>query len=209
MARTDPFRVALLAIAWVVAACEAGPPATPAITPGTSAQPRVVVIVAKDYTYAPPVVDLVPGETVLLEVINGGLTLHEAVIGGQAVQDAWEAADTAYASAPPGEQPEVSVAPERGGLRILVRSGERVDVTWTVPADAATNGTAWFVGCHIPGHWSQGMVVPVRFVGPGGVPLGAGRVPLGVRVVGRLGGTLIRAQPRLAPPPRREETRTA
>jgi FtsP/CotA-like multicopper oxidase with cupredoxin domain len=176
-------RVALLAFAGIVLACEAGPPATPAITPGTPTQPRVVVIVAKDFTYAPPVVDLVPGETVVLQVINGGLTLHEAVIGGQGVQDAWEAADTAYASAPPGAQPQVSVAPEHGGLRILVRSGERVDVTWTVPADAATDGAAWFVGCHIPGHWSQGMVVPVRFVGPGGVPLGAGGALAGARGV--------------------------
>jgi len=174
--RTAPFRlasVAVLGLAWTLVGCEAGPAATPAITPGTSAQPRVVVIVAKDYTYAPPVVDLVPGETVVLQVINGGLTLHEAVIGGQAVQDAWEAADTAYASAPPGQQPQVSVAPEVDGLRILVRSGERVDVTWTVPPNAATDGAAWFVGCHIPGHWSQGMVIPVRFVGPGGVPLGS------------------------------------
>jgi uncharacterized cupredoxin-like copper-binding protein len=180
--RTAPVRLALIAligIAWLMVACDAGPPATPAITPGTLARPRVVVIVAKDYTYAPSVVDLVPGETVVLQVINGGLALHEAVIGAQAVQDAWEAADTAYASAPPGAEPQVSVAPERGGLRILVRSGERVDVTWTVPADAATGGAAWFVGCHIPGHWSQGMVVPVRFVGPGGVPVGAGGVPLG------------------------------
>jgi uncharacterized cupredoxin-like copper-binding protein len=166
-------RVGLLGLAWLVVACEAGPAATPAITPGTATQPRVVVIVAKDYTYAPPVVDLVPGETVVLQVINGGLTLHEAVIGEGPVQDAWEAADAAYSSAPPGVQPEVSVAPELGGLRILVRSGERVDVTWTVPLDAAADGAAWFVGCHIPGHWSQGMVVPIRFVGPGGVPLGS------------------------------------
>jgi FtsP/CotA-like multicopper oxidase with cupredoxin domain len=173
VARTAPVRLALLGIAWAVVACDAGPPATPAITPGTLAQPRVVVIVAKDYTYAPPVVDLVPGETVELQVINGGLALHEAMFGDQAVQDAWEAADTAYASAAPGAEPQVSVPPDRGGLRILVRSGERVDVIWTVPAGAATDGAAWFVGCHIPGHWSQGMVVPVRFVGPGGVPLGS------------------------------------
>jgi len=172
-------RVALLGLAWTFMACEAGPGATPAITPGTAAQPRIVVIVAKDYTYAPPVVDLVPGETVVLQVINGGLTLHEAVIGPAAVQDAWEAADVAYASAPPGAQPEVSVAPERGGVRIVVRSGERVDATWTVPAGAATAGAEWFLGCHIPGHWSQGMVVPVRFVGPGGTPLRPGGVPPG------------------------------
>jgi uncharacterized cupredoxin-like copper-binding protein len=182
--RIASVRLALLVITWVLVACEAGPPATPAITPGTSTQPRVVVIVAKDYTYAPAVVDLVPGETVVLQVINGGLALHEAVLGAQAVQDAWEAADTAYASAPPGAEPQVSVAPEGGGLRILVRSGERVDVTWTVPADAATGGAAWYVGCHIPGHWSQGMVVPVRFVGPGGVPLGAGAVSPGSALPG-------------------------
>ena len=137
------------------------------------------MIVAKDYTFAPPVVDLVPGETVVLQVINGGLALHEAVIGPGAVQDAWEAADTAYASAPPGAEPQVSLAPERGGVRILVRSGQRVDLTWTVPSNVATAGAGWFVGCHIPGHWSQGMVVPVRFVGPGGVPLAVGGVPLG------------------------------
>jgi uncharacterized cupredoxin-like copper-binding protein len=181
--RLAPVRSALLGVTWFLVACEAGPPATPAITPGTSGQPRVVVIVAKDYSYVPPVVDLVPGETVVLQVINGGLALHEAVFGAQAAQDAWEAADTAYASAPPGAEPQVSVAPEGGGLRILVRSGERVDVTWTVPPDAATGGAAWFVGCHIPGHWSQGMVVPVRFVGPGGVPLGAAAVSLGAAAV--------------------------
>ncbi|HYN69507.1 MAG TPA: hypothetical protein VEX41_04785 [Candidatus Eisenbacteria bacterium] len=170
--------VAVVASVLGLVACEAGPATTPAITPGTSANPRAVVILARDYTYAPPVVDLVPGETVVLQVVNGGLTLHEAVIGAQSVQDAWEAADAPYAAAPPGEQPQVSIAPELGGLRILVRSGERVDVTWTVPADAASQGTAWFVGCHIPGHWSQGMVVPVRFVGAGGAPPGAGRVSL-------------------------------
>lgn len=165
--------VAVVTSILAVVACESGPATTPAITPGTSTEPRVVVIVAKDYTYAPPVVDLVPGETVALQVVNGGLTLHEAVIGSQAVQDAWEAADAPFATAPPGVEPQVSIAPGLGGVRILVRSGERIDATWTVPGDAAAAGTAWFVGCHIPGHWSQGMVVPVRFVEAGGVPLGA------------------------------------
>ena len=41
------------------------------------------------------VLDLVPGETVLLHVINGGLEVHEAVIGDAAVQDAWEVAEAA------------------------------------------------------------------------------------------------------------------
>lgn len=164
----------LLAAALAILAGCGDPGTTPAITPGTSAHPRDVIIVAKDYTYVPPIVDLVPGETVLLQLLNGGLVTHEFVIGGMDVQDAWEAAESATANAPPGPTPQVSVAPGVGGLRIVLRSGDRVDVPWTVPADAADRAAAgggWFVGCHIPDHWGLGMVVPVRFVGPDGRPL--------------------------------------
>jgi uncharacterized cupredoxin-like copper-binding protein len=151
-----------------------GPAATPRITPGTAGHPRDVIILAKDYTFVPPVVDLVPGESVVLQIVNGGLVTHEAVIGGMSVQDAWETAEEVTAHAPPGPTPQVSVAPDVGGIRIVVRSGQRVDVPWTVPADAAAGPGGWYVGCHIPGHWELGMVVPVRFVGPDGVPLATG-----------------------------------
>ena len=133
--------------------------------------PRAVVIVAADFEFVPAVVDLVPGETVVVQVINGGLAVHEAVIGPRPVQDAWEAAEAPTASAPPGPTPVVSVEPGLAGLRIVVTSGERRDVAWTVPASAAADAGGWFVGCHIPGHWAEGMVVPVRFVGPDGLPL--------------------------------------
>ncbi len=112
-----------------------------------------------------------PGETVVLHVINGGLETHEAIIGDQAVQDAWAAAEAAVAGAPPGPTPVVSVPPDVAGVRIVVRSGERVDLVWTVPRDAAaatsgaTAGEAgWTVGCHIPGHLDKGMQIPVRWV---------------------------------------------
>jgi hypothetical protein len=154
-------------------ACESGPAVTPAITPGTADDPREVVIVARDYIFVPPIVDLVPGETVVIQLIDGGLIGHEAVFGPSAVQDAWEAAEAPLSSAPPGASPQVSIDPGLGGLRIVVASGERKDVTWTVPAHAAGDAGGWFVGCHIPGHWAEGMVVPVRFVGADGVPLRA------------------------------------
>ena len=81
--------LALLLVA--VAGCsDVGPSPTGSIVPGTSASPREVNIIARDYTFAPDAVDLVPGETVLLHVINGGLEVHEAVVGDAAVQDAWE-----------------------------------------------------------------------------------------------------------------------
>ena len=148
----------------IAAACEVGPPPpTPSIVPGASGSPREVNLIAKDYSFLPDALDLAPGETVLLHVINGGLEVHEVVIGDARVQDAWEVAEAATVGAPPGPTPVVSVPPDVAGLRIVVRSGERVDVVWTVPA--ITPAAAWEVGCHIPGHWARGMRIPVTWVG--------------------------------------------
>jgi hypothetical protein len=151
----------------LVAGCDEGAaPPTPPIHAGASGAPREVNIVARDYGYAPPTVDLIPGETVLLHVVNGGLEVHEAVIGDGTVQDAWEAAEAGAADHPPGATPVVSVPPDVAGLRVVVASGQRVDVVWTVPNDIGS--APWFVGCHIAGHWAKGMVVPVRVPGAGG-----------------------------------------
>jgi uncharacterized cupredoxin-like copper-binding protein len=162
--------VGLVGAAALIVACE-GVAVTPAITPGTPANPRDVVILAKDYTFVPPVLDLVPGETVVLQVVNGGLAAHEAVVGPAEAQDAWERAEAPTASAPPGPTPEISIDPAGTtvGVRVFVGSGQRLDATWQVPGDAGRK--AWFVGCHIPGHIAAGMIVPVRFIGPDGAPL--------------------------------------
>lgn len=145
-------------------ACEAGPPPpTPPVVAGSSGAPREVNLIAKDYEFVPATLDLVPGETILLHVINGGLEIHEAIIGDDAVQDAWERAEAAVAGAPPGPTPVVSVPADVAGLRIVVRSGERVDVVWTVPSG---DTAPLVVGCHIPGHWERGMLIPVRWIDP-------------------------------------------
>lgn len=151
----------IAALALAVGACAGGPPpATPPIVPGASDAPRDVNLIARDFAFEPASLDLVPGETVVLHVINGGLAIHEAVIGDARVQDAWEAAEAATVGAPPGPTPRVSVPPDVAGLRVVVESGQRVDVVWTVPSEAAD----WTVGCHIPGHWEQGMRIPIRWV---------------------------------------------
>jgi uncharacterized cupredoxin-like copper-binding protein len=156
-----------------LAACEPDPAAaTPPVVAGGSDAPRDVNLIARDYSFVPDAMDLVPGETITLRLINGGLETHEAIIGDMAVQDAWEAAEAAVADAPPGPTPIVSVPPDVAGLRLVVRSGERVDVVWTVPDAGVVAGRSWVVGCHIPGHWEKGMQIPVRWIGPdpGGTP---------------------------------------
>ncbi len=162
---------ALCGLACAVAACSPDASTGGPFLPGTAEHPREVIIAARDYSYVPPVVDLVPGETVRFEVVNGGLVTHEVVVGTLDVQDAWEAAEAAPPPAPPGRTPEVSVPPDTGGLRFVLVSGQRVDVTWTVPLDASARQAAWYLGCHIPGHWAEGMVAPVRFIDASGQPV--------------------------------------
>ncbi len=153
--------VALAVVAALAIGCEAGPPPpTPPIVPGDAVAPREVNLIARDYAFEPPTLDIVPGETVILHVVNAGLTVHEAIIGTDAVQAAWEAAESAAADPPPGPTPMVSVAPESSGIRVVVASGERVDIRWTAPTD----GAPLVVGCHIPGHWERGMRIAVRWV---------------------------------------------
>jgi len=148
----------------VLAGCAPAPPGpTPIPIPGTIDRPREVNVIAREYTYDPSTVDLVPGETVLFHIVNAGLDVHEVVIGDARTQDAWEAAEAAVAGAPPGPTPVVSVPADRAGLRVVVTSGQRVDALWTVPMSRTP---ALVVGCHIPGHWAKGMQVAVRFIAP-------------------------------------------
>jgi uncharacterized cupredoxin-like copper-binding protein len=153
-----------------VISCAPAPGATPRITPGTGTAPREVNVIAKEWTYLPSPVDLVPGETVVLHLVNGGTEPHEWVFGDERVQAAWAAAEAAVAGAPPGPTPAVSVPPDVAGLRVTAGSGERVDVTWTVPADGPAQ-RGFVVACRIPGHFENGMAVQVRWVGEDGVPL--------------------------------------
>jgi uncharacterized cupredoxin-like copper-binding protein len=157
-------RCVVVAIALAcLAACSGlgSPAATPPIQPGSSAAPREVNVILKDWLFVPDPVDIVPGESVVLHIVNGGLEIHELVIGDQAVQDAWEAAEAGAANPPPGPTPVVTVPEGKAGVRVVVPSGQRVDLAWTVPRDRATVA-ALVLGCHITGHWDKGMHGVIR-----------------------------------------------
>jgi uncharacterized cupredoxin-like copper-binding protein len=165
-------------LAALLVGCSAEPSAPASIQPGTAEAPREVNVIASDYAFVPAIVRVVAGETVLIHVVNGGLEPHEAVIGDMAVQVAWEEAQARTVGHPPGPTPAVSVHPSQAGIRVFVASGQRVDVRWTVPArppaDASADGGGWFVGCHIPGHFEKGMVVPIEFIDPADAAPGGG-----------------------------------
>ncbi len=155
---------ATLAVSLVLlGAAIAGTPAPtpgPSEQPGTAAAPREVNVIMRDYHFDPTPLYLYPGETIRLNVINGGMVDHELVLGDAAVQDAWTAADAvatppaAFATAPPA-----SVDPGVGGLRIFLASGGSASVIYQVPDTGALQ-----MLCHIPGHLERGMAADVVLV---------------------------------------------
>jgi uncharacterized cupredoxin-like copper-binding protein len=141
-----------------------GPVVTPLPSAGRPDAPREVNVIAKDYVFVPDPVDVLPGETVLIHLVNGGLVPHELVIGDAAVQEAWERAWAATVGGPPGATPEPP-PPDLAGVRAFVESGQRVDIVWTVPDDPAVLARTLF-GCHLPGHWERGMRAGLRIPAP-------------------------------------------
>jgi uncharacterized cupredoxin-like copper-binding protein len=117
-----------------------------------------VTVIMRDYRFDPTPVVLVPGETVRFTIFNGGLVEHDFVIGDEAVQRAWHAADAA--ATPPAllaTAPPASVPPGTGGLRVLLGSGQKAVVEYEVPQDQVLA-----LLCHIPGHIEKGMVGAVE-----------------------------------------------
>lgn len=146
----------------VLGATLAGAPApAPDVTrPGTAESPRPVNVIMRDYRFDPTPIYLVPGETVRLNVVNGGLVEHELVLGDAAIQQAWSQADAA--ATPPGpfaSAPPASVAPGLGGLRLVLASGATTTVDYVVSAMGSLE-----LICHLPGHAERGMVGEVKLV---------------------------------------------
>jgi uncharacterized cupredoxin-like copper-binding protein len=134
------------------------PPDVEIARAGTPGAPRAVTVIMRDYRFDPTPIVLVPGETVSLTVLNGGLVEHELTLGDEAVQTAWSAADAAATPpAPFATPPPAQVPPGTGGLRVLLGSGEEATVIYTVP----TTGALALL-CHLPGHVERGMVGAVE-----------------------------------------------
>jgi uncharacterized cupredoxin-like copper-binding protein len=146
------------------AALAGAPTPTPATSqmPGTVTAPRDVNVIMRDYHFDPTPLYLYPGETVRLNVFNGGMVEHELVLGDETVQDEWSTEDAVNTPpAPFATTPPASVDPSVGGLRILLASGGSTSVIYHVP----DGGTLQML-CHLPGHLEQGMAADVVLVTP-------------------------------------------
>ncbi|MGI8929124.1 MAG: hypothetical protein ACR2H0_06645 [Candidatus Limnocylindrales bacterium] len=146
----------------VLGATLAGAPApTPDVgRPGTADAPRPVNVIMRDYRFDPTPIYLVLGETIRLNVVNGGLVEHELVLGDAALQRAWSGANAA--ATPPGPfatAPPASVAPDLVGLRLVLASGAASTVDYLVPSTGPVE-----LVCHLPGHAERGMVGQVSLV---------------------------------------------
>lgn len=137
------------------AALAAAPAPAPRIDrSGTTDTPRPINVILRDYRFDPTPLYLVPGETVRLNVFNGGLVEHELALGDATFQAAWSTADAAAApSALFATAPPASVDPGVSGLRLVLGSGGAAIVDYVVPA----SGTLQLF-CHLPGHVERGMV---------------------------------------------------
>jgi uncharacterized cupredoxin-like copper-binding protein len=106
---------------------------------------RTVRISALDaFRFDPEQVSVAMGETILFEVTNEGELQHEFVIGDEAFQDEHE-----MEMAGMGDM--VMVADEANAF--LLEPGETKTLAWTFTVP----GT-FLYGCHVPGHYSAGMV---------------------------------------------------
>ena len=125
----------------------------PVSQPGTTANPRAVTVIMRDYLFEPSPLVLYPGETIRLTVVNAGLEPHELMLGDAAAQAAWADADAAatppapFTTAPPASAPAGT-----GGLRLYVGTGQQATADWTVPAAEPLE-----LECHLPGHLERGM----------------------------------------------------
>lgn len=129
-------------------------------SPGTAANPREINVILRDYRFDPTPLYLYAGETVRLNVLNGGMVEHELVLGDAAVQEAWARADAAATPpAPFATAPPASVPAGTGGARVILASGAATSVVYAVPADQHLQ-----LVCHLPGHAERGMIGQVTLV---------------------------------------------
>ncbi len=136
--------IAVAAVAVLLAACAKSETPT-----GDATDTRVVQVTMDEFRFDPDTIEVAAGTTVEFVVTNDGDGPHEAVIGDEEVQRAHEqAAEDAGGHGGHGDLP---------GEALELEPGATGELTYTFD-DAGTV----YIGCHIAGHYQQGMRAEVR-----------------------------------------------
>ncbi len=143
-----PSRRRGVVVAWLVPAVAlvAVAVGTRAVDDRRTSSQRVVEVAMDEFSYSPASLSVRAGETVRFVFRNDGQTLHEAVIGDAAVQDAHRRGMQDGASGGHGHD-AVAVDVEPGASAIVVH---RFDHAGEV-----------LIGCHEPGHYDAGMLATI------------------------------------------------
>lgn len=139
------YRLVAVAMMLVLGAC-GGDDGEEVGTAGDAATAaRTVEVRALDTRkYEPTEIRVQPGETVTIRVTNTATSLHEFYLGSEKQHEDHEKEMAAMGDA------EMKMADEAN--RIFMEAGETKQVTWTFPESGSV-----IYGCHMPGHFAQGM----------------------------------------------------
>lgn len=126
------------------------------------AEPRSIPVKMTDNAYSTKKVTAEAGETVVFEFANDGEFEHEAVIGDASVQDAHEAEMSKPGAGVTMPQPGSEMTPHThgsgtGGSTVTVTPGDTAVLRYTFEKAGSV-----LVGCHIPGHYRDGMKFEVE-----------------------------------------------
>jgi len=107
------------------------------------------IVMRDDFTYDPPLIEIVPEEVVEFQISNEGGVVHEFLVGDEARQAEFEREMAVGGHEAHGaEAPGVSVEP-----------GEEESFVFKFP----DKERELFYGCHEPGHYAAGMKGSFKF----------------------------------------------
>lgn len=109
---------------------------------------RVIDVSAEDIKFAPTAITVHVGETVKFVVTNRGKLSHEFVIADKAGQKAHEK-----------EMQSMGTMEHQDTSAISIKPGESKVLIWKITQPGALQ-----YGCHVPGHYSAGMVGNIQVV---------------------------------------------
>jgi uncharacterized cupredoxin-like copper-binding protein len=128
----------------------------------SEAEPRSIPVTMTDNAFSTTKVTAEAGETVVFEFANDGEFEHEAVIGDQTVQDEHEALMSKPGAGVTLPQPGSEVTLHThgsgsGGSSVTVAPGDSAILRYTFDQAGSV-----LVGCHVPGHYRDGMKFEVE-----------------------------------------------